>query len=65
MTCGDRRQRADVADVAGRLPTLSQNTARVFSSISFSTASAASEAAKRTSIPWLDRMWANSVCVVP
>jgi len=36
-------------------PTLSQNTARVSSSISFSIASGASDAAKRTAMPWLGR----------
>jgi hypothetical protein len=47
------------------LPMLSQKIARVLSSISFSIASAVSDSAKRTVMPWLGRRCANSVLVVP
>ena len=47
------------------LPTLSQKTARVLSSISPAIASGASDSAKRTVMPWLGSTWANSVYVVP
>ena len=47
------------------LPTLSQYTPRVRASISFSIASARSDAAKRTVMPWFASRCANSVCVVP
>jgi hypothetical protein len=44
---------------------VSANTARVFSSISFSIASGLSLSAKRPTMPCRGRMWESSVCVVP
>ena len=47
------------------LPTVSQNTARVFPSISFSMLGGWSVSANRTMMPCPGKICANSVCVVP